>query len=189
MIAGSNGAGKTTFATEYLPRMVGPIHFINAGVVAQGFSPFNPEQAASSAARVVLHETAQLLARRATFAIETTLSGRTYARMLERIRGQDYHVHLYFLWIPDTRLALRRIKSRVSLGGHNILSDVVRRRFHRTLWNLFHVYRPLLDHIFIVDNSGNVPSLVAERRDREVLVYNGPTLARILKAAAYDGEI
>jgi len=108
--------------------------------------------------------------------------------MLERIRDKSYRVHLYFLWIPNTRVALGRIKTRVSLGGHNIPTDVVRRRFHRTLWNLFHVYRPLLDQVLILDNSGKEPNPVTERKDGVVRVYNQRLLDRIMKAANYDGE-
>jgi len=47
------------------------------------------------------------------------------------------------------------------MGGHSVPQDVVRRRFHRGLPNLFNLYRPLLDFWIIFDNSTETPSIIA----------------------------
>src|SRR5438045_9362993 len=97
IIAGPNGAGKTTFAREYLPREAGLPEFINADLIAQGLSPFAPEQAAMAAGRIMVQMIREKVRRRESFAFETTLSGRNYARHIPRWRKAGYEVKLIFL--------------------------------------------------------------------------------------------
>ena len=80
IIAGPNGAGKTTFAREFLPQEAGCPVFLNADLIAAGLSPFAPEVAAIQAGRLMLQAMEQHVARRESFAFETTLSGLAYAR-------------------------------------------------------------------------------------------------------------
>jgi hypothetical protein len=82
IIAGPNGAGKTTFARTYLPNEGGYLNFVNADLIALGLAPFRPEIAAVQAGRITLAEINRLAAEGASFAFETTLSGRTYAPMI-----------------------------------------------------------------------------------------------------------
>src|ERR1700735_4652071 len=81
-ITDPNGAGKTTSPRPYLPENAGVVHFVNADLIASGMSPLKPEIAAIAAARMVLGELDRLVAGRAGFAFETTLSGLTYLRRL-----------------------------------------------------------------------------------------------------------
>lgn len=94
VVAGANGAGKTTFALEYLPNWVGCPEFINADLIAAGISPFSPETAAMSAGRAMLSRINELLERRTDFAVETTLASRGLARIVQRARSAGYVVHL-----------------------------------------------------------------------------------------------
>jgi predicted ABC-type ATPase len=66
----------------------------------------------------------------------------------------------FYLWIPSPDLALLRIRDRVESGGHNVPERDVRRRFSRTLSNLFTLYRPLLDTLHFFDNSSDTPRLL-----------------------------
>ena len=188
LIAGSNGAGKTTFATEHFPNFVGPVDFLNADLIARGLSPFDPDKAAASAGRLVLKRIKELSHERATFAIETTLAGRSYARIIRRMREAGYQIHLYFLWIPGPGLALRRIQSRVKKGGHNIPAAVVRRRYGRTLQNLFQIYLALADHALILDNSGVVPRPVAAKREGSLVASDVRLMEKIRKQAMRHGQ-
>src|SRR5215204_7511665 len=129
IIAGPNGAGKTTFAREFLPREAGLPDFINADLIAQGLSPFAPEEAAIAAGRIMVQMIREKVRRRESFAFETTLSGRNYARHIPRWRKSGYDVTLIFLSLPSVDIALRRIQVRVAQGGHNVAPAVVRRRF------------------------------------------------------------
>jgi len=183
IIAGSNGAGKTTFATEYLPRFVGKVDFINADLIARGLSPFRPETVAIEAGRMALERVEGFVQRRASFALETTLSGRSYVRTFSRMRAMGYRIEIYFLWVPSPRVALARIKSRVRHGGHSIPPDSVRRRFGRTLWNAFNLYFPLADYVAIVDNSGSEPRTIAEANQGKLIPRDAAVLKRMQNQA------
>jgi predicted ABC-type ATPase len=81
LIAGCNGAGKTTFAKVFLPEEVKCLRFLNADEIARGLSPLKPSASAVQAARLLLKQVDASLRRRETFALESTLSGKTYVRL------------------------------------------------------------------------------------------------------------
>ena len=145
LIAGPNGAGKTTFARRYLPENAGMVHFVNADLIASGMSPLKPEIAAIAAARMVLRELDRLVADRADFAFETTLSGLTYVRRLKSWKRAGYRIDIVYLKLSSSRLALRRIAARVRQGGHNVPQADVVHRFVRGWDNFQRVYRSLAD--------------------------------------------
>jgi len=160
IIAGPNGAGKSTFAREYLPNEAGCPLFVNADLIAAGLSPFAPEQAALRAGRIMLAEIAEHVRRRQSFAFETTLAGRAYARRFPCWRAAGYSRHLLFLKLDSVELAVERVAVRVAQGGHNVPEPVIRRRFAQGWRHLNDVYRPLVDSWRIYDNSGEMPELI-----------------------------
>lgn len=160
IIAGPNGAGKTTFATEFLPLYANCRNFINPDLLARAYSPFDPDAGMLRAGRTVLERIAEFTDARTDFAFETTLSGRAYVPLLRRVKQAGFRLHLFYLWIPSPELALLRIRDRVESGGHNVPERDVRRRFGRTLRNLFTLYRPLLDTLHFFDNSSDTPRLI-----------------------------
>jgi predicted ABC-type ATPase len=166
VIAGPNGAGKTTFALEFLPKEASCPDFINADLIAAGLSPFNPSLAALRAGRLMLEEIASRVAQGRGFAFETTLSGLIYARQIPRWRQAGYHVKLVFLSLPSAEMALVRVATRVSQGGHAIAEAVIRRRFDTGLKNFHTLYKPLVNSWVHCDNSGASP-LILESRDNE----------------------
>lgn len=163
MIAGPNGTGKTTFATQFLPKIADCRNFINADLIAKGLSPFNVDAAAMQAGRLFLGGIQEQVRRGADFGFETTLSGKGYVNLFKDLRAKGYLIKLYFLWIPGLALALKRIADRVSMGGHDVPAEVVQRRFTKGLNNLFQTYMELADYSAIFDNSSSAPRLVFER--------------------------
>ena len=161
IIAGPNGAGKTTFARKFLPQYVGCLEFVNADLIAGGLSPFAPERAAIQSGRLMLEQIRSLGERSLNFGFETTLSGRTYVKLLHNLKEKGYFIHLFFLWISNIKLALERIELRVRNGGHYIPEAIVCRRFDRSLPNFFRFYQPLADTWAIFDNSGDTPKMIA----------------------------
>jgi len=161
IIAGPNGAGKTTFARKFLPDYAKCLEFVNVDLIAGGLSPFDPERAALTAGRIMLQQIHSLAERGLDFGFETTLSGRTYVKLLREMKKRGYLIHIFFLWINDVELALERIRLRVRNGGHAIPEATVRRRFGRSLANFLRVYKPLADSWTIFDNSGDVPKMIA----------------------------
>ena len=160
IIAGPNGAGKTTFAEEFLPNEAGCPEFVNADLIAAGLSPFQPDQVAFAAGRLMLERIADLVAGGKSFAFETTLSTRSWLRLIPRWKFLGYRVKLYFLSLPDPDFAISRVERRVQLGGHALPPDTVRRRFARGLENLRHGCLGIVGEWAIYDASGNPPRLL-----------------------------
>jgi predicted ABC-type ATPase len=124
------------------------------------------------AGRVVLERIAEFREARKDFAFETTLSGRGYAPLLRQMKTDGFQLHMFYLWIPSPELALLRIRDRVESGGHNVLARDVRRRFGRTLVNLFTLYRPILDTLHFFDNSSDTPRLIFKDESGQTTVGN-----------------
>src|SRR2546421_1024408 len=97
LIAGCNGAGKTTFAKEFLPS-IGVIRFLNADEIARGLSPLKPAAVAFKAGRLLLSELRVLIDRNETFALESTVSGRGYVNLFEKAKQRGYSLDLHFVW-------------------------------------------------------------------------------------------
>lgn len=160
VVAGPNGAGKTTFAREFLPQEADCPVFVNADLIAAGLSPFAPQDAAAQAGRLMLHELARHFAAGASFAFETTLSGRAYMQHIRAWRAAGYRVKLIFLQLDDVGTAIRRVAQRVRQGGHHIPEETIRRRFVAGLENFQRLYKPLVDSWALYDNTGPQPLLL-----------------------------
>ncbi|MEO7299932.1 MAG: zeta toxin family protein, partial [Verrucomicrobiota bacterium] len=157
VIAGPNGADKTTFAREFLPKYADVVHFVNADLIAGGLSPLRPELATIAAGRLFLGELDRLAKARADFAFETTLSGLGYLDRLKRWKSTGYWIEIIFLRLPSTQLALRRVAGRVRQGGHNVPRADVLRRYERGWKNFEQHYRSLADAWTVYENGGNEP--------------------------------
>lgn len=181
IVAGPNGAGKTTFAREFLPNYANCLEFVNADLIAEGISPFSPEQAAIRAGRLMLEQIHLLADQSRDFGFETTLAGKSYVRLLADLKNKGYRIHLYFLWVDNVDIALERIADRVLRGGHNVPEEIVHRRFNRALPNLFNLYRPLLDFWVIFDNSTDDPVMIAYEEDGHLEII-GPEIFSKLSA-------
>lgn len=162
IIAGCNGAGKTTASYTVLPEMLQCNEFVNVDELAKGLSPFNPDKAAIEAGRLMLIKMHKLVDQKADFAFETTLSPRSYVNLVKRARVDGYHIVLLYFWLNTVDLAIERVKSRVIEGGHNVARDVIKRRYQTGLVNLFDRYIPICDYWMIFDNSRLKAELVAE---------------------------
>jgi predicted ABC-type ATPase len=168
IIAGCNGAGKTTFAKEFLPS-IGVIRFLNADEIARGLSPLRPGAVAFKAGKLLLTELRGLIHRQETFALESTLSGTTYVRIFEKAKRRGYAIELHFVWIPDVREAIRRVGQRVIEGGHDVPADDIRRRFARSVQHFLNDYASLANKWFLWDNSMPPAKLLAESATHSIV--------------------
>ncbi|PYI88332.1 MAG: hypothetical protein DME26_03810 [Verrucomicrobia bacterium] len=157
LIAGCNGAGKTTFAKEFLPKEVKCLRFLNADEIARGLSPLKPSASAVRAARLLLTQVDECLRHLETFALESTLSGRTYIRLFRRARQLGYEIELHYLWLSSPAQAIARVRQRVQQGGHHVPAGDIRRRFKRSLFHLLDDYLPLATRWAVWD-SRNLPA-------------------------------
>ena len=161
IIAGCNGAGKTTASFTVLPEMLDCREFVNADEIAAGLSPFNPEGVAIQAGRLMIDRIIYLLKEGINFAFETTLSTRSYVKLIQQAQRRGYFVTLLFFSLTTPEQAVKRVAKRVSQGGHNIPLDVIYRRFHAGLRNLFKLYIPIVDYWALYDNSTCPSSKIA----------------------------
>ena len=168
LIAGCNGAGKTTFAKEFLPS-VGVIRFLNADEIARGLSPLDPSVVAFKAGRLLLSELRELIDRQETLALESTLSGKTYVKIFKEAKQRGYRIELHFVWIPDVREAIRRVRQRVIEGGHDVPVEDIKRRFARSIQHLLDDYAPLANKWFLWDNSTPPAKLLAESTSQSII--------------------
>lgn len=153
IIAGCNGAGKTTASYSILPELLQCKEFVNADEIAKGLSPFQPDKVAFEAGRIMLHRIDELMRQGVDFAFETTLATKTYQHRVKEAQALDYKVSLLFFWLNSVELAKERVRYRVSEGGHHIPVDVIERRYFRGLRNLFDIYLPICDDVLLMDNS------------------------------------
>lgn len=160
IIAGCNGAGKTTASMSILPEVLDCREFVNADEIAKGLSPFKPEEVAIEAGRLMLQHIDTLLSRHVSFAIETTLATRSYKNLVERAKASGYQVILLFFWLSSPEMAEMRVAQRVASGGHNIPKDVVHRRYWAGLRNLFEIFVPIVDLWSLYDNNTETQPIV-----------------------------
>jgi predicted ABC-type ATPase len=133
IISGCNGAGKTTASFTVLPEMLNCREFVNADEIARGISPFKPASVAIQAGKIMLNRIDELLSQNVDFAIETTLTTKSYLNTIAKAKRLGYQITLLYFWLNDVELAIERVKTRVSEGGHDIPEDVIRRRLQKGL--------------------------------------------------------
>jgi predicted ABC-type ATPase len=173
IIAGCNGAGKTTASYAILPEILHCREFVNADNIAAGLSPFNVTAVAMEAGRIMLDRIDELLDLGADFAIETTLSTRSYKLLIGKAKTRHYKVTLLYFWLSSPLVAIERVAVRVAKGGHHISDETVERRYYRGLKNLFDIYIPICDHWAVVNSMGHLLNVIAEGNfDSEPVVRN-----------------
>lgn len=184
IIAGPNGAGKTTFALEYLSKVADCTHFVNADLIAAGLSPLAPERELIAASRIFLNEIEENIKHQENFAFETTLSGRSYLRLIDRLQRDGWRVELIYLALPSVKISEMRVAERVAHGGHNIPLGDIGRRFPRSLGNLLQVFSHRVDHCTCFMNDGEIPIPVFEQagNSRDILheVYYQQLLMEVI---------
>lgn len=161
ILGGINGAGKTTASSRLLRDALRIPVFTNADAIARGLNAFDPEAEAVAAGRIVLTHMRAMLAARRSFAFETTLAARTYARWVTEMRRSGYAVHLFYFWLESPEMAIRRVADRVQSGGHHVPADTIRRRYSRSVRNFWDLYRPVVTTWQVYDNSNGGSRIIA----------------------------
>jgi predicted ABC-type ATPase len=183
IIAGCNGAGKTTASYSILPNILDCKEFINADEIAKGLSPFQPENVSFEAGRIMLHRIDELLQRSIDFAFETTLATKSFTQTIDKAQKLSYTVTLLFFWLSSVELAKQRVALRVSEGGHNIPEEVIERRYHRGIKNLFELYLPICDNVMTFDNSDKSPILIFNKTKNSEIEITQHSLFKLLENA------
>ena len=186
VLAGINGAGKTTASMDLLVNVLKIPIFVNADALARGLNGLNPESEAFRAGKIMLLHLEELVAERASFAIETTLAARTYAKWLADLRMLGYETHLYYYWLDSAEVAIRRVAQRVALGGHFVPDQTVRQRYAKSVRNFFELYREHADCWEVYDNTDGQRKLIGCGVRDEDMVTEEPSWSLFLRSGGYD---
>jgi predicted ABC-type ATPase len=171
IIAGCNGAGKTTASYTILPEILDCDEFVNADEIAKGLSPFRPEKAGIQAGRLMLQRIKSLITKEQDFAFETTLATKSYKNFVADTQTDGYSVTLIFFYLSSQDLAVKRVETRVKEGGHDIPENVIRRRYENGLKKFFNIYSLIVDEWMFIENSGEPYQLIAQKTKSEVKIY------------------
>ena len=184
IIAGCNGAGKTTASYTLLPEMLNCKEFVNADEIARGLSPFQPEKAAIDAGKIMLTRIKELIKLQVDFSFETTLSARHFVNLIKDAQQKGYFVTLVFFWLNNVELAIERVKMRVLDGGHDIPEETIRKRYKSGIANLIKLYIPVCDYWMVLNNSITPFQLISEGlQNNETEIKIKDTWDKIIKQA------
>jgi predicted ABC-type ATPase len=181
IIAGCNGAGKTTASFTILPYVLDCREFVNADEIAKDLSPFHPESVAFEAGRTMLNRIDVLMEREESFSFETTLAAKSYHLLIKKAKEKGFKVVLLFFWLTSIELAKARVATRVKEGGHNIPPDVIERRYKSGITNLFRIYLPMVDEWIIYDNTSTLPVVICRNDFKTGLQIKNLALWKALK--------
>jgi predicted ABC-type ATPase len=181
VIAGCNGAGKTTASFTILPEMLNCKEFVNADEIARGLSPFQPESVSFQAGRIMLERIEELIQAKVDFAFETTLTTLSYVNTIKLAKEQGYTITLLYFWLDNVQLAIERVKNRVLEGGHDIPIDTIQRRYYRGMANLTSRFINICDYWIVINNSSRVYTFVAEGQDESELKIHDEAVWHLIK--------
>lgn len=189
LIGGPNGAGKTTFSSRLLP-LLGISHFVNADEIAKGLNPQDPESVGIEAGREMLNQIKEFRRLKTSFAFESTLASRSFARTLRDCHESDFETILVYVWVSSPSVSVERVAHRVASGGHNVPRDDVIRRWHRSARNLFELYLPV-SHVWRVwlnrDTNGYLP-VAAGALEKVTSVWDAETWSALQLVGRTDAE-
>jgi len=189
VIAGPNGAGKTTTALSLIPNISTVYEFINADEIAHGLAPLHPESVSLTASKLMLKRFKEIYDAKKSFMFETTAAGTNYIKHLKEAQTNGYNIQLLFLWLNSPELAVKRVASRVSQGGHYIPEDTIRRRYYAGLKNLITHYLPVSDTALILDNSvDGVYNGIIARKDSSGLKIEKPNIWKEIQGIAHASK-
>jgi len=186
LIAGHNGAGKTTFLKEFVKSK--KLKYINADEIAQKISLDRSSLLAIKAGKISLRKIKKFRNKERNFAVETTLSGKMWKTLISDFKKNNYQITIFFIYLDTLEEAIRRIAVRINKKGHYISKEDVYRRYFRSTRNFWFIYKNLVDEWFLINNSGKQPYLVVYGRKDSYQIVDKESLDKFLSIAKGGGK-
>ncbi len=180
IFAGPNGSGKTTFARSMMLGRTDLLSF-NSDVIASGLKHGKKDTIQFEAGRYMLQSIEKALKKNESFSFETTFSGKLWKAYLENAKKNGYKIIIYFVFVNNIELSMKRIKKRVKTGGHDVESKIIKRRFKRTFENMMKLYAQLADEWYLVNNSGKLPVIIAYSEEKTVNILDEKTFNKLFQ--------
>jgi predicted ABC-type ATPase len=174
VIAGANGSGKSTLTRQLVRRAAEnenrSILLIDPDAIAKEIDPINPAAAAIAAGRKVLSLSQQYIQSESSFIVEITFSGNTYLKLMREAKSLGWLIILMYIGIDNPNMNVLRVADRVKLGGHDVPTEDILRRYERSLANLNKAAK-IVDRLILYDNSTSAGHqlLATVESDRSVL--------------------
>lgn len=150
LLAGINGAGKSTFYDEFLLGLKLP--FINADRIALQLWPQEAELRAYEAGEAAARLRKQSLEAGQSFVTETVFSHVSKVDLMRDARRAGYRVILIYIHLDGPEMARLRVEERIARGGHSVPPEKLESRYRRLLANVQAAIQ-LADQALVYDNS------------------------------------
>ena len=170
IVGGANGVGKTTFAYQY--KIEYGIDYLGADEIVKELSTNNHKQSDIMAGKEFFHRLNDYLKRSDSVIIESTLSGALLSKWIEKFKIKGYTIHMVFVFLEDVELCKKRVKARVTKGGHNVPDLDIERRFFRSIKNFKKTYLPLADTWQLFYNGLSRPVEVAIGENDNIMIID-----------------
>jgi len=151
IVAGANGSGKTTFANQYVK--TSGYQYLGADAIAAQLSPQNVDKVKVKAGREFFNQMAQLIAEGKNFIVESTLSGKSFQRLIPRLKKANYTITILFVYLETPEVCIQRVSERVLKGGHDVPKADIKRRYYRSKNLFWDIYKNQADYWHIFYNS------------------------------------
>ena len=192
IVAGPNGSGKSSLYNETnIEGWGGSVWIINPDLLtlsiveSEGLSQAAANLAAVQRVEAWLDASLEVYQ---TIGVETVLSSPKYQRLVESAQLRGFEVRMIYVTLRTPEEQLARIRLRVSEGGHDVPEDKVRSRRRRSFEQLAWFARQV-DRLFIFDNSGGEPVLMAScTRGTPITWHQRPPAALRAELAAAGVE-
>jgi len=187
LIAGHNGAGKTTFLKKFIKYE--KLKYINADEIAQKISSDRFSLLSIKAGKIALKKIKKFKEESLNFAVETTLSGRMWEAMINDFKKSSYYITIFFIYLNAPKEAIKRIGVRINKKGHYVSKEDVYRRYFRSIKNFWFIYRKLADRWYLINNSLDLPFLIAYGEKENYNIIDEKNFKRFLFIAKKRGGI